>query len=82
MKTRQAGIWDPTTNTEQILTIDDLEAQDWENLDAETLMANLPFGTMHDKVVRLLIGQLSRLTKKVKALENETIDEIILDPKA
>ena len=82
MKTRQAGIWDPTTNTEQILTIDDFNDQDWETLDGEQLYRKFPAGTSMYLVIELLVQQLGKLSKKVKALENETIDKIILDPKA
>jgi len=75
----EVKIWDPTTNTEQILTIADFQAQDWENLTGEELYRKFPGGTSLYDVVNLLVQQLGVLSKKVKALENEVTDKILLE---
>jgi len=75
----QVAIWDPMTDTERILTIADFQAQDWETMDATQLYNKLPIGMDMKIVVEILIGQLAGLSKKVKVLEDQVIDKMLLE---
>lgn len=75
----QITVWDSTTDTERILTIADLQAQDWETLTAEQLMSRLPAGMDMRMVVHILMDQLAKLTRDVKALEDQIVDKMLLE---
>ena len=77
MNTRK--FWDPETSTERILTIADIQAQDWESMSTEELLRKLPAGMDMRTIFDILVGHLSFLSKRVKDLEDQVIDKMLLE---
>jgi hypothetical protein len=73
--------WDPMTDTERILTIADIEAQDWETISADKLLSQFPSGTSYHTVISVLIDQLANITKRVRSLEDQVVDKMLLEDK-
>lgn len=75
---KQVTFWDNSSGFERIVTINDLQNQDWENMTAEQLMNKLPVGLDLKNLVEILVGQIAHLSKKTRELEDTIADMIIL----
>lgn len=69
------------TNVTWVDTMREIHWKDWENFTADQIMSSFPAGTSYDVVFRILVLQVSHLSKKVKDLEDSVVDKILLDPK-
>jgi len=77
-----SSFWDVDFNRElRIMTKVDIDKINWDDVTAEQIINAIPAGASFEVAMHILISQICRLTKKVKDLESEMTDRIILDTK-